>query len=683
MSTTDEVAQNTSIIYFVIYVSVFLLASIYSAYDVYHLLFNAKSNQTTTETTLTTNIELNEVDDENWKCIQCGAGSVVTSTQQSQQCGVCGAAKDYQEEDSVDDEKDCLKDKPQHEEKTDFVTENEPNNKAKSCFKRFKKFMKYWGKSLWIKKSIYVSIIPHLFDQATDIGVLYKYYDIWQNPDDYPVENSSANMRGIFASSIFVIVFYKIISCSAIFALTRKYTDVFLQFLDLMMVRAIYLNYKYQTTEPGNAQRFLQILEATFESAPQIVISMSFVLKTQNTDTIIFISLLSSLWTLVSRVKNDDKSLLKKEWKNLDFQYEKCPPINWRYLFRVICWRFFEITTRIFLISLVWLAIGGFALMIIIAFELGFTLILCFYGEGVIVLGNMMYYTASAVQAAPKMLLQIGEIYKVLSIFMYLSIATCFIMIDFEAWKVPDYKQRKLIIENPVTLFIFIYTWIASVCWVISFFIVYLLGFKEDSFSSRNLQALLNTQQFEELLNLAAFGAAGNIDTQFMKQLISYCTNNNAADKYKILLFQQLFDSMNETKAFDVGRACMKAGMKHSRFLVNYMYDTMEEFDCITDSLDVSTILTADEIVNVRAIVEKRQLYREMKLLYRMSRDGPSNFSKYYNSGKTLTIVHTEQFGDYVCGAYTSVPWSHDFGWKMDMHSFLFTLRQEDNNSIN
>ena len=47
-------------------------------------------------------------------------------------------------------------------------------------------------------------------------------------------------MDAVFFASIFVIVLHKIISCGAIYALTRKISDVFLQLLDLMMVKPIF-----------------------------------------------------------------------------------------------------------------------------------------------------------------------------------------------------------------------------------------------------------------------------------------------------------------------------------------------------------------------------------------------------------------------------------------------------------
>eukprot|EP01083_Nonionella_stella_P151083 482308_1 len=95
---------------------------------------------------------------------------------------------------------------------------------------------------------------------------------------------------------IAVIVMHKIISCSVIYALSESLLNVTLQIFDLMMVKAVYLNYKLGTNEPGNSQRLLQLLEATFESGPQLFISMMFIIKTHETDPLILISAISSLY---------------------------------------------------------------------------------------------------------------------------------------------------------------------------------------------------------------------------------------------------------------------------------------------------------------------------------------------------------------------------------------------------
>eukprot|EP01084_Bolivina_argentea_P040158 74210_1 len=41
--------------------------------------------------------------------------------------------------------------------------------------------IKEWFVLMQEKRKVYLSLIPHIFDQATDYGVIYTYYSLWQN----------------------------------------------------------------------------------------------------------------------------------------------------------------------------------------------------------------------------------------------------------------------------------------------------------------------------------------------------------------------------------------------------------------------------------------------------------------------------------------------------------------------
>ena len=111
------------------------------------------------------------------------------------------------------------------------------------------------------------------------------------------------------------------------------------------------------------------------------MLSMGFILKSdQNIQPIIIISTLFSLWSLTSKVAADDKAIVSDEWKDIKFKFRKHAPFiyfNWRYLMRVIIWRFFEISSRINLIVLIWINLGGLATTIIIGVETITCVIFC------------------------------------------------------------------------------------------------------------------------------------------------------------------------------------------------------------------------------------------------------------------------------------------------------------------
>ena len=131
------------------------------------------------------------------------------------------------------------------------------------------------------------------------------------------------------------------------------------------------------------------IQEAIFESGPQIILSMGWILKASldgaEISQIIVISTIFSLWSLTSKVASDDKMLFDDygtEFISADFKFkDKFPFIyfHWQYFVRVIFWRFLEITGRINLCVLIWINVGGLSLSIILSIEILICLILCLF----------------------------------------------------------------------------------------------------------------------------------------------------------------------------------------------------------------------------------------------------------------------------------------------------------------
>ena len=116
----------------------------------------------------------------------------------------------------------------------------------------------HWAKLLWKKKSCYIQLIPHFFDQATDFGVIYEYWTLRNDTD------ISVNTMYLFGVSVGIIILHRIISSVAIYRLTKKWKYAILQLIDALMTQCIYTNYILDNDEPSNAQRYLQVLEATF-----------------------------------------------------------------------------------------------------------------------------------------------------------------------------------------------------------------------------------------------------------------------------------------------------------------------------------------------------------------------------------------------------------------------------------
>ena len=228
---------------------------------------------------------------------------------------------------------------------------------------------------------------------------------------------------------------------------------------------------------------------------PQLLLSAVFITKTNQFDVIVVISFISSLWSLTSRVAADDKGLLEGEWKSLDFTYKNCPCVNIRYIFRVFV-RFLEISTRVSLLTLMWINIGGMGTGIIIALEFIYLLITCVIYKAIMNMGNLMYFVfddGSEHSGDFDIMWVIFIIYRLISSYIYLVIVTCFANISFEAWKVDDYTKRHANTMNSdkIGFFLFLYSWIGFLIWPCSFYCL-----KETAMINNSLGELYNGRDF-------------------------------------------------------------------------------------------------------------------------------------------------------------------------------------------
>merc|ERR1719461_2387595 len=86
----------------------------------------------------------------------------------------------------------------------------------------------------------------------------------------------------------------------------------------------------------------------------------------------------------------------EEPFKSLNFQTERAPFLSWKYMVRIILWRFLEITSRICLLLLVWSSMGGVALLIILAVDFVICFGYCVKEKSVELLGMMMYISFGA-----------------------------------------------------------------------------------------------------------------------------------------------------------------------------------------------------------------------------------------------------------------------------------------------
>ena len=140
------------------------------------------------------------------------------------------------------------------------ITKEYKHNKSSGLQLKKKDLFIQWIKLLWRKKKIYFHLIPHFFDQATDFGVIIEYYRLSNDGEDHGIDTWY-----LFGVSIAVIIIHRIATCTAVYKLTKNWKYMLYQLFDLLMIQCIWTNYQLDTDEPTNAQRYLQVLEATFE----------------------------------------------------------------------------------------------------------------------------------------------------------------------------------------------------------------------------------------------------------------------------------------------------------------------------------------------------------------------------------------------------------------------------------
>eukprot|EP01083_Nonionella_stella_P043393 117059_1 len=127
-------------------------------------------------------------------------------------------------------------------------------------------FSKHGANRYGAKKKIYWAVLPHIIDQASDLGVILEYHAEWKAPG----RSGSVNPMYFFYFALFIVIFQRLASSTTIYFMTNgNLTAVFLQFVDLLIVKAVYINYRLGLDEPCNPQRYIALLEAIFESSAQ------------------------------------------------------------------------------------------------------------------------------------------------------------------------------------------------------------------------------------------------------------------------------------------------------------------------------------------------------------------------------------------------------------------------------
>ena len=239
------------------------------------------------------------------------------------------------------------------------------------------KGIKSYFKILWDLRSLLIAVIAHFFDTASDIALILEWYILQQKQSNDKNYLKGVDMTALFYCSLSVLVYYRIESMLEVYRFSQSPKDAILQFFfDFYLIKAIYVNiYRMHSYKALSFVKIIRSLEGSTESTFQAILALVFLIKTdwnEVNDTTALISLVTSLYSLISRLQFQDSSFLKQSAKESNLEFEdifscKCAwicKINPDFinfsLFRTI-----DTLTTMFGIALFWHILGGFWVVIV------------------------------------------------------------------------------------------------------------------------------------------------------------------------------------------------------------------------------------------------------------------------------------------------------------------------------
>eukprot|EP01083_Nonionella_stella_P208417 756362_1 len=395
------------------------------------------------------------------------------------------------------------------------------------------KKLKLWSQDVYKRRRCYIPIITHLLDQVTDFAVVIQFRELAMAKTSN--DCGGLNMWDLFGLSIFVLLFYRIISSFLIFQSTKSLQRMMLQFVDLELFRALYVNYLCDKNEPCSPQRWITSLEATFESTPQALIQTIFLVKAGSVGDsyIVIFSVVMSLWTIISKIVSDDRIISVLTARRLSLQFaaydcKKCACISWTFVCRYI-WRILDVSSRIFICSLVWLFIGGWYLFFIIIFEGLALMCVCIYTKRFeFLFGIVAMVVSKSVEITQN--ISIGwMVYRCAVNIVLMSIITLLAYNDIHCWKCPTFEDRTGFLSSNTAVFImFIYCWVAVV--LIPILSVYLYNnvFRGFQSNARTIKAMLRSRDWYGILEMQSYkGDYGVYNAETGENLLMLAIQHN------------------------------------------------------------------------------------------------------------------------------------------------------------
>eukprot|EP01084_Bolivina_argentea_P180383 311635_1 len=168
-----------------------------------------------------------------------------------------------------------------------------------------------WVKDIWGRKSVYLPLVAHLVDTATDVAGAAEFYQIASNST---TDECGINVWYLFGLSIGAMIVYRLVSAFAIWRITQSVTRIIFQMFDVELFRILWLSHLLGLNRKSSPQRLISVLEAVFEAAPQTMVQIIYLLKTNNFSGVIFMSSILSCFNLTNTIIGDDKAFLNVQF---------------------------------------------------------------------------------------------------------------------------------------------------------------------------------------------------------------------------------------------------------------------------------------------------------------------------------------------------------------------------------
>eukprot|EP01083_Nonionella_stella_P270703 916819_1 len=251
-----------------------------------------------------------------------------------------------------------------------------------------KGFCEIWVRVVWKMRSVYSSLAVHSFDILTDVLVIVQWMKTPNKPGDH------INPQAMAYSAIGVMIFCRVLSAFAIYIKERRVMRSVLQLFDLLIFQEIYESHhkivsqctrksiksrkniiesrKYDPIDSTLSFKYVRSMEAIFESVPQAVIQLVYMMRVSQvgTDQIIFyMSIVQSIVSMANSILKNDYTRVMQDDKWTNYK-QGCPP-TFAFLKHALC-RVSEVIYRIGLLALLWTVCEGMAFAVLIGVELAF-----------------------------------------------------------------------------------------------------------------------------------------------------------------------------------------------------------------------------------------------------------------------------------------------------------------------